>query len=354
MSLTPTTPNLGQAIKSFWDKPEGRTGKAILAFLGLGAAGMLFFFWGVIVPFVLTTLQDTMMAAMYIVGLIALYFVATSKRTQIIFQLFARWITSFFITLDPIGILKNMIVELKKRLEMVSKHIATLAGVRRQLDENIADNKNKIEEAKGKAKFCDQAMAKETDLLKKQQLGFTKQENIDQIADLTRDTRELEALRSQVDKLYTILQRMAMALKYYINQRQNKVANAEKKYKAVTSAFKAMTAAKGALSPNATEASIYEETFQYLADDAAMKVGMIDDFAQLTEQYLTDIDVTRGAANIQVLEQLEQASMKLLPASTSAEPVFLETNPNMVHKLEPVPVSGTAKSGGDYDKMFGQ
>lgn len=352
MSMTPTTPNLGQAVKSFWERPEGTTGKYILAVLGIGAAGVLFFFWGIILPFVLATIQNTVMLLAWIGGLIALYFVATSWRTRMVFQLFARWITSFWMTLDPIGILKNMIVQLKQRLEIIVKHVSTLAGVRRQLGDNIDENTRNIEKAKNEIKAADAMLAKTNDANQRLQIQFERQERIDQVADLGRDNKELISLLQLVDKLYNTLERMRMATSYYIKQRENKVKNAERKYKAVNSAFKAMTAAKGAFSGSSSEQAFYEETFQYLADDASMKLGAIDDFAQLTEQFLTSVDLTRGAANFEVLNQLEQASMRLLPAS-SMEPGLIETNPNAARALEPVPVSSKT-AGGDYDKVFGQ
>jgi hypothetical protein len=349
MSMTPNTPNLGQAIKSFWDKPEGTTGRVVLALLGAGALGAFVFFWGTIVPFVLATVQNTVMLAAWIAGTIATFFVLTNWRTSMLFKLGMRWITSWFMTLDPIGILKNMIVELKQRLEKLQKHVANLAGVKQQLKENILNNEEAIKVAFKKAQVAREKAAAESDPLVKQRLLFSAQENMDQYTDLTRDTKELNALFTQVELLYGILERMKMATQYYINQRENKVKNAEKKYKAVNSAFSAMTAAKGAIQGDANQQAFYEETFQYLADDASMKLGAIDDFAILTEQYLTDIDITRGAANMDVLKELEKASLKLLPSSTSIE--FAETIPEKAR--EAIPVGVTSGKGNSYDQTFG-
>jgi hypothetical protein len=351
MSLTPNTPDLGQKIKSFWDKPEGQTGKALLGIATVAGAGLLLLFWGTIVPFILATVQNTVLLAAWILGSIAAFYVMTNWRTKIIFQLICRWITSFWRDLDPIGILKNMIIELRKRLETIQKHISVIAGVRQQLDDNIADNKNQIEESAKKVKYCDDQIPKQKAPLDQQRLMFTRQENVEKVADLTRDTKDLTVLRTQIDRLYSILQRMGLATQYYINQRENKVKMAEKKYKAVNSAFKAMTAAKSAFGGSSSEQAFYEETFQMLADDASMKVGAIDDFARLTEQFLSDVDVTRGAANFDVLNQLEQASMKLLPPGSS-DPGFIETIP--ADTREPVPVlAKSSGSSGDYDRMFG-
>ena len=69
MSLTPSTPgNLGQDLKSFWSRPEGKTG---MIFIGLAAAAVVYG-WGTIVPFIVSMLADTL-HMIYLAAILDLY-----------------------------------------------------------------------------------------------------------------------------------------------------------------------------------------------------------------------------------------------------------------------------------------
>ena len=76
MSLTPTTPaSLSENLKSFWSRPEGKTG---MIFLGIGAAALIYG-WGRIVPFVVSMLADTL----HMVGLAAILAAVPSAPAQV-------------------------------------------------------------------------------------------------------------------------------------------------------------------------------------------------------------------------------------------------------------------------------
>jgi hypothetical protein len=125
MSITPSTPtSLGDDLKSFWSRPEGKTG---MIFIALAAAAAVYG-WAQIVPFIVSMLADTL-HMIYLAGIIAaVLFVVFSSRTHLLFRLLMRWITGMIINIDPIGILKDHLSQMRKRRDVMSQQISNVSG----------------------------------------------------------------------------------------------------------------------------------------------------------------------------------------------------------------------------------
>jgi hypothetical protein len=137
MSLTPVTPtNLGQDLKSFWSRPEGKTGMIAVAIL----AGALVYGWGMIVPFIVSMLADTLHMVFLALILAAVLFVLFSSRTHLLFRLIMRWITGLIINIDPIGILKDHLAQMRKRRDVMNQQISNVSGQIRYLKDVIDKN----------------------------------------------------------------------------------------------------------------------------------------------------------------------------------------------------------------------
>src|SRR5580658_8372217 len=137
MSITPSTPNsLGDQLKSFWSRPEGKTG---MIFIALAAAAAVYG-WGKIVPFIVSMLTDTLHMVGLAAILAAILFVLFSSRTHLLFRLLMRWITGMIINIDPIGILKDHLSQMRKRREVMSQQISNVSGQIQYLKSTIEKN----------------------------------------------------------------------------------------------------------------------------------------------------------------------------------------------------------------------
>src|SRR5262244_2816236 len=131
MSITPVTPNLGQDAKSFWSRPEGKTGMIIIAAL----AGALIYGWGKIVPFLVSMLADTL-HMVYLAAILA----------AVLFVLLMRALTGLIINIDPIGILKDHLSQMRKRREVMAQQISNVSGQVRYLKDVIGKNQQMANE----------------------------------------------------------------------------------------------------------------------------------------------------------------------------------------------------------------
>ncbi len=136
MSITPSAPNLGQDLKSFWSRPEGKTG---MIFIVLAAAALVYG-WAQIVPFIVSMLADTLHMVYLAAILGAVLFVIFSSRTHLMFRLLMRAITGMIINIDPIGILKDHLSQMRKRRDVMSQQISNVSGQIQYLKDII--NKN--------------------------------------------------------------------------------------------------------------------------------------------------------------------------------------------------------------------
>jgi hypothetical protein len=129
--------------KSFWERPEGTTGMAFIAI------AVVAFFIGAntILPFIIGVLQNTLYT-MFLLGCIGAVGVLVANdrfRTAVttLFQLAMRKLTGFVVEIDPIGILKNYVSTLMKKLGVMDEHIGELrgqiVGLKRKIEEKIQE-----------------------------------------------------------------------------------------------------------------------------------------------------------------------------------------------------------------------
>jgi phage shock protein A len=348
MSLTSTTPN----IKTFWQRPEGTTGKIILL---LGILGAI---WGLaltlpIIEFVLANTIYTIFLALVLAGILYLLFNRQFRTlTGFMFKSLMRKLTSLFIEIDPIGILKNFIVEMEKQQENLKVQISKVAGAQQTLKDNIAQNLKISTKCYSEAQEAKRRQDASKDPIEINNMTYKIQEKLAEATRRTETNKELSELSEKVDRIYTILIRWSQGTQYYINDRKNQVTLLQQRRKAVNSAYSAMSSAKRILRGSADANALYDQTLEFLAEDAGQKVGEMVDFSREAENFLTDLDLENGAASHDAIEKMEQMSKKLLPASNSG-PGFIDAIPAAKLEYQPVLASKqdlSASSG--YEDIF--
>jgi hypothetical protein len=345
MSLSQATPNL----KSFWDRPEGKTG---MLFLLAGAAGAAFGLY-LLLPFLITLVANTLYLVGLGVALFAVIYVLLNGTFQTLvkfgFKSLMRWITGIFVEIDPIGILRNFITQMKQQQESLTEQISTVSGAKQQLTDNIAKNQRTIDKSMSMATEANRQQALEKDPLKKQELSFKVTENANKATRLKQTNQDLNLLLQNLERTYQLLGRWSIATQFYINDRQAQVDEMAIKRKAVNAAFGAMSSAKKILRGNADDNALYDQVMEHLAEDASMKLGEMEDFAKVASDYLLNVDLENGAANHDALAELENMSKKLLPEGSS-NPGFIDAIPVSNDQLQPAEVRRT-KAASNYDDL---
>ncbi len=318
MGTNQTSPVM-QGLKSFWQRPEGNVGKVILVLAAI-AAGYGFF---QILPFLIVLAANTLYLAVLIAALLAFLYIVTNHRVvtlaKLVFQSVMRYLTGLFIELDPIGILKNYIAEMKKNLAVMDEQLGNLNGSIRTLQNQLDANQKEAEHSIALANQADKKMAAgNLSPLDQQQYLSAKVTNQRHAASLLNINKSLTDLRDKLQVLYNQLIRWRATAEFQVTDKENRVSEEEMRRKALKKAYSVFQAAKKIFRGDPVANQIYDQTLEYLADDAGQMLGEMEDFNRLANKLMTNMDLETGAVNDEAMKQLNEFQQKLMPAAPTA------------------------------------
>jgi len=320
MGISPGSPVM-QGLKSFWQRPEGTVGKIALVIACL-AAGYGFV---QLLPWLIAAATDTLHLVLLIGGILVGVFILTDRRVRtlakLVFQSAMRYLTGLFIELDPIGILKNYIAEMKKNLSVMDEQLGNLNGSIRTLQNQIDTNQKEAEHSLALANQADKKLAAPgLAPLEQQQFMSAKITNQRHAASLIGINKSLTDLRNKLQILYDQLIRWRATAEFQVTDKENRVSEEEMRRKALKKAYSVFQAAKKIFRGDPVANQIYDQTLEYLADDAGQMLGEMEDFNRLANKLMTNMDLETGAINDEAVKQLSEFQQKLLPASVTAVP----------------------------------
>ena len=352
MSLTPATPtNLGQDLKSFWSRPEGKTGMIVI----LIAAAALVYGWGMVVPFVVSMLADTLHMIYLAAILAAVLFVIFSSRTHLLFRLLMRAITGMIINIDPIGILKDHLSQMRKRRDVMSQQISNVSGQIQYLKNVIDKNQAMANENMRLAAHAKKIATSTADQNEQLRMALQMKAKANQAGRLEKSNLSYQQLLGKLQNIYDLLSKWAVHIDFYIEDTDNEVRQSEIEYKTINAAYRAYRTAMAVIKGSGDEKELYDTTMEKLAEEAGRKLGEMEDFQRLAQNFMDTIDLENGAVETEALQKLDAYEQKLLTSGDS-ETAFLLPGAT----AEPVPVAAKkgsdapapAKGGSDYGDMF--
>ncbi len=226
MSLTPVTPtNLGQDIKSFWSRPEGKTGMIAVALL----AGALVYGWGMIVPFIVSMLADTLHMVFLALILAAVLFVLFSSRTHLLFRLLMRAITGLIINIDPIGILKDHLEQMRRRREVMAQQISNVSGQLRYLKDVIDKNHEMANENMRMAARAKKVATTTADQNEQLRMALQMKAKANQAGRLEKSNLSYQQLLGKLQNIYDLLSKWAVHIDFYIEDTDNETKSSSRR-----------------------------------------------------------------------------------------------------------------------------
>jgi hypothetical protein len=350
MSITPATPNLGDNLKSFWSRPEGKTGLIVLAV----AAGALIYGWGMVVPFVVSMLADTLHMVFLGGILAAVLFVIFSSRTHLLFRLLMRALTGLIINIDPIGILKDHLEQMRKRRDVMNQQISNVSGQLRYLKDVIEKNHALADENMRLASHAKKVATSTADQNEQLRMALQMKAKANQAGRLEKSNLSYQQLLAKLQNIYDLLSKWAVHIDFYIEDTENEVKQSEIEYKTINAAYRAYRTAMAVIKGTGNERELYNATMEHLAEQAGRKLGEMEDFQRLAQNFMDTIDLENGAVETEALQKLDAYEQKLL-TSGDADTAFLL--PGATATPAPVAAKGSpsqpaAPGAGDYGDLF--
>ncbi len=323
--------------KGFWKRPEGITGTVVLGGLILGAGALFYKFLPQIIALASNTLY---LAGMLLVLGAIIYMVLDPRMRTLIgymYKSMMRWITGLFVTIDPIGILKNYIESLEDNLAKMSEQIGVLKGQIRKLTTNVQENSREIETQLRMAQVA-RNQGQEPQMV----LATRK------AARLQETNEKYNHLLSKMDILSKVLTKMYQNSEILLEDTKDQVKLKQEERKAIRASHSAMKSAMNVITGNADQRMMFDQALEHIADDVANKVGEMERFMELSENFMNSVDLQNGVfeeEGLKMLQEYEEKSKLLLMGT--GEKMKLDA---------PLPQRETLQqgSGNNYDGLFNQ
>jgi phage shock protein A len=340
MELQPIKP------KNFWQRPEGVTGAIFTGALVLGGGYLLY----QALPTLIALASNTLYLGLILAALAGLiYVVLDPKMRNLIWYMYKsimRSITGWFVQIDPIGILKSYIDDLRDNLGKMNKQISSLKGQMYKLSELINTNQREIKNSLGMASKAKET-GKESIMVLKARKAVRLQES----------NMKLEDLYKRMEVLYRVLTKMYENSEIMLEDLQDQVVVKEQEYKAIKASHSAIRSAMSVLSGNPDQKYMYDMALEAMAEDVGQKVGEMERFMDMSKNIMDSIDLQNGVfeeEGINMLEQWEKEGVSKLLGSDKDRLVAQANSSNDVLDLNAAPniPSKTARGGNQYDAFF--
>lgn len=333
--------------KSFWKRPEGVTGALVLGGVVIGGGVLLASSLTAILGFLTSTLG----LVVTLLALGAIIFMALDSQMRALvgymYKSVMRWITGLFIEIDPIAILNSYVEELKDNLRKMNRQVGQLRGQMHKLKEIIINNQKEIKSNINLASKAKDANQKNQMILKSRKAGRLRESNV-----------RLEDLYRKMEVLYRVLTKMYENSEILVEDIEDQVMVKEQERKAIRASNSAMKSAMSVIKGDADKRAIFDQALEAVADDVSQKVGEMERFMEVSENFMSSIDLQNGIfeeEGLRMLEKWEKEGTSLLLGEEKMDILSTTTEDDDILDLEhPIKEPEVLERGSrnQYDTFF--
>jgi len=332
--------------KTFWQRPEGKTGAIIGAGLLIGGAYLFYKILPALIGFASSMLN---LAIILIVLGALLYMVMDPKMRNLVWYMYKsvmRWITGMFVQIDPIGILKSYVEDLKNNLVKMDQQISKLRGQMHKLKEIILNNKKQIESNLSLASEAKERNKESVMILKSRQAGR-----------LTDSNMMLEDLYKKMEILYRVLSKMYENSEVMKEDIEDQIKVKEQERSAIHASHSAMKSAMAIISGDKDQRAMFDQALEAIADDVSAKMGEMERFMEVSSSFMDSVDLQNGVfeeEGMKMLEKWEKEGASLLLGNEKSSIISKANNDGEVLDLN-APVARPVKEESyrnQYDSFF--
>lgn len=281
--------------KTFWERPEGVTGGVFAILLLIVAAILTFQVGAAVIGFITSTAG--LVVSLLVLGTV-IFTLLDSKARNLVWYMYKsamRWITGIFVKMDPIAILKGYVSDLKESLRKMNRQISMLRGQMHKLQELIINNRKEIQSNLTLASQAKETSKEAIVILKSRKAGRLQESNV-----------KLEDLYKKMEILYRVLSKMYENSEVMLEDIQDQVNIKEQERKAIHASHSAMKSAMSVISGDSDKRAMFDQALEAIADDVANKVGEMERFMDLSENFMKSVDLQNGIFEEEGLKMLEK------------------------------------------------
>jgi len=285
--------------KSFWERPEGTTGMIAIA---CGAVGLFFLgptligLFNTAITLVGQAITLTVLGAV----LFALIMILSNKKFQTlmsyIFKSVMRKITGAFVEIDPIGIMKSYIEDLKSKRGVMEESIGKLRGQIQVCEKQVNANDLEYEKQMSTFKVARDKNMQSAMTVASRQAGRLEKLNKESLKPLLLQMQvHLKALNKYYEVTGTV-----------IDDLNNEVKAQEMQRRMIQESYSAMSTAKKILMGGTDQRELFDQAMEYVVNDYGMKMGEIENFIENSKGFVEGLDLQNGVYEADALKKLQE------------------------------------------------
>lgn len=332
-----------QKPKSFWEKPEGKTGGVLLVAI-IGAIGVGIY---KLLPYLITLMQNVLYLSLLGVGFAALLYVLFDKtfRNNIwtLYKMAMRKMTGMVVELDPIAIQEMHIKTLQDKREEMNAHLILLNGSRASLTNTIQQNEKARIEA---LKIANEAQKQaDTNSRMKNQMIFETNE----AGRLQAANDEIKPVQNTINILYETLSKVYDDSEWLIKDLISQTKINKEKYKAINEGVKTVNAAGKFFNSNDEENNQFLMSLEVMEQQTNDRIGQIDRFMSTTTTIMDSIDLKNCVMQEDGLKMLKEFQSQ--DYSSLLKPINSDNKINL-DIPQAIPMSKSGLSNNKFDGLI--
>ncbi len=281
------TPLLGPPSPSdglpSWQKPEK---VAAWAFVGL-LAGMGVYYWGLIVPFLVDIVFDTVKLGIGLGTLFVLFLLATNKRIQTglwyVGQRVFRLAAGIFVNIDPIGIMEDYIRNTEKEARNMEQEVGHIEGANELVKRKLDANRTQMQEYLSLA-----------DAAQRQGEKDSAESYASRAAQLEDYNRRLMPMATTTANVSVVMRQILKAALRQIDNSKFKVNLLKDEYELVKRTSSGMRAAMNILRGDPDKKYFFDLATDRVAQDMAQQLGQIKQAMRYSQEFVKEMDIQNG------------------------------------------------------------
>ena len=285
--------------KSFWERPEGTTGMLTIGGIGLAvflSADFLISLFGKII----TMLGQGIAIAVLGSVLFGFIMIVTNKKFQTLisygFKSVMRMITGAFVEIDPIGIMKSYIEDLKGKRETMEISIGKLRGQISVCEKQVKDYDVEYERQMATVKVARDQGKQNALTVAARQAGRLEKLNKESLRPLLLQMQvHLKALNKYYEVTGTVIDDLG-----------NEVRAQEIQRKMIQESHSAMSTAKKILMGGTDQRELFDQAMEFVVNDYGMKMGEIENFIENSKGFVEGLDLQNGVYEADALAKLQE------------------------------------------------
>lgn len=278
-----------------WDKPGGTLGMVVLGLMGAGVLYILY----KILPFLSAIVWNTVNIAVGVGILGLLFWLVTDKQIRVVvsatYFMLMRAITGAIIDIDPISIVMQKVLKMKKKIQEISVTMGTLNGLIREGEQKLEEQKRQFKSTLLRVEELNKMGDRESAIVSNNK-AVRLEESINRRMDRLNDSK----------KWYEILSKLEKMAKLTVEDTENAVEMRKEEYEEIKKQHKAFKSVMSIVNGDPDEMALFDQAMAKMTNEINEKLGEMEHVINTTGGLISQFNADTSVRNRQAEELLDK------------------------------------------------